>query len=106
MAFFNDAEICRNPVIIFGRHENEGVEGIDLCSPLAGMRLGVFLHHGGGRFIEERQPEFRNVDQFKPRIAALAGDSVNPPRNGFGAATRSGTAEDDGYVDHGLFPVD
>jgi hypothetical protein len=31
---------------------------------------------------------------------------VNPPRNGFGAATRSGTAEDDGYVDHGLFPVD
>jgi hypothetical protein len=70
------------------------------------MRLGVFLHHGGRRFIEERQGEIRNVDQFKPRIATFAGDTVNLPGNGFGAPTRSGTAEDDGYVDHGLFPFD
>src|ERR1700731_2924743 len=87
-------------MIILGRYENEGVEEVDLRSPIPGVRLAVLSHHGRHRFIEERQLEIPDINQFEPRIAALAGDAVDPIGNGLGPATRSCAADDDGDIDH------
>src|ERR1700724_1827022 len=87
-------------MIILGRYENEGVEEVDLRSPIPGVRLAVLSHHGRHRFIEERQLEIPDINQFEPRIAALAGDAVDPIGNGLGPATRSCAAHDDGDIDH------
>src|ERR1700692_3241575 len=92
-------------MIILGRHENEGVEGVDLRSPIPGMRLGVPSHHGRHRLIEERQLEILNINQFKPRVAALAGDAMDPIGNWCGPAPRWSTANDDGYIDHRFVPL-
>lgn len=75
-------------MVVFGRHEHEGVEGRDLGGPVLGVLLAVLALRRRDGFVQQRQVEILEVDEFVLRVGARAGDVGNPPRDGFAVAAR------------------
>ena len=67
-------------MIVLGRHEDEGVELLDLCSPGLVVRLAVLTHGCRDRLIEQGQIEILYVHDFERCIAPLARDVIDPAR--------------------------
>src|SRR5580658_5334246 len=69
-------------MIVFGRHEDEGVELLDRSRPGLGVRLAVLTHGCWDRLIEQGQVEILYVDDFELSVASLARDVIDPARDG------------------------
>src|SRR5580693_350061 len=88
------------PMIVLGRHEDEAVELLDLCSPGLGVRLAVLTHGCRDRLIEQGQIEILYVHDFERGIAALARDVIDPARDGLRLSARPRASNDDGDFQH------
>src|SRR6266478_4432819 len=97
-------ERARRPVVVFGRHEDVGVEGGDLRRPLLGVLMGVLAHHRRHRLIEEWQVEVFDVHKFKIGVAPLLRNVVNPFGHGLALAAGPRASEDDGNPYHAYLP--
>ena len=68
--------------------------------PALGVRLAVLAERRRHGLVEERQVEVREVDELELGVAALLGEVVDPPGDGFAVAAGAGAAEDDADLDH------
>ena len=85
---------------VLGRHEDEGVELLDLCSPGLGVRLAVLTHGCRDRLVEQGQVEILDVHDFERGVASFARDVIDPPRDGFRLAFRPRASDDDSNFQH------
>src|ERR1700720_3162997 len=88
------------PMIVLGRHEDEGVELLDLCSPGLSVRLAVLTHGCRDRLIEQGQIEIFYVHDFERCIAPLVCDVIDPARDGLRLSARPRASNDDGDFQH------
>ena len=87
-------------MIVLGRHEDEGVELLDLCSPGLGVRLAVLTQGCWDRLIQQGQIEILYVHDFERCIAPLARDVIDPARDDLRLSARPRASNDDGDFQH------
>jgi hypothetical protein len=87
-------------MIVFGRHEDEGVELLNLSRPGFGVRLAVLPHGCRDRLIEQGQVEILYVHDFERGVASLAGDVIDPACDGLRLASRPRASDDDSDFQH------
>ncbi|VVT18422.1 hypothetical protein SPHINGO361_140271 [Sphingomonas sp. EC-HK361] len=86
-------------MVIFRRHEHEGIERCDRARPGFGMLLGEGLpQRRRERLVEHRQVETLDIDEMKGGVLALRGEFMDPTRYRFAIAAGPRASDDDSYI--------